>query len=86
MITALAENRRMTDVFGELLERHAAFRDRVITFAAMWPVLNVRDVVSVQLDGKAVQEEQSAPVRDPIFRRACAPARHRPRRQPANRR
>jgi hypothetical protein len=27
-------------------------------------------IVSVQLDGKAVQEEQSAPVRDPIFRRA----------------
>jgi len=31
-------------------------------------------IVSVQLDGKAVQEEQSAPVRHPIFRRACAPS------------
>ena len=26
-------------------------------------------IISVQLDGNAVQEEQSAPVRDPIFRR-----------------
>ncbi|RWO41381.1 hypothetical protein [Mesorhizobium sp.] len=44
MITALAENRRMTDAYSELLDRHAEFRDRVKAFADMWPVLNVRDV------------------------------------------
>lgn len=44
MVTALTENRRMKDSYGELLDRQAAFRDRVIQFADMWPVLNVRDV------------------------------------------
>lgn len=44
MITALAENRRMTGVFDELVDQNHAFRERVLVFADMWPVLNVRDV------------------------------------------
>jgi hypothetical protein len=44
MITALAENRRMTDVYGELVDQNAAFRNRVMAFAQRWPVLNVKDV------------------------------------------
>lgn len=43
MITALAENRRMTDIYEELLDQNRAFRERVLAFADMWPVLNVRD-------------------------------------------
>lgn len=34
----------MTDAYCELLDRHPEFRDRVMAFADMWPVLNVRDV------------------------------------------
>jgi hypothetical protein len=34
------------------------------------------------LGGKAVQEEQSAPVRHPIFRRACAPSTTTPTCEP----
>lgn len=44
MITALAENRRMNDGYGELIDRNSAFRKRALAFADMWPVLNVRDV------------------------------------------
>lgn len=44
MITALAENRRMMDAFDELVDQNRAFRERVLDFADIWPVLNVRDV------------------------------------------
>ncbi len=44
MISALAENRRMTDAFDELVDQNRAFREYVLDFADMWPVLNVRDV------------------------------------------
>lgn len=44
MISALAENQRMTDVYAHLLADDARFRRRVTSFATLWPVLNVRDV------------------------------------------
>jgi len=44
MITALADNRRMTDAYDGLIDRRGDFRRRVMTFSALWPVLNVRDV------------------------------------------
>jgi hypothetical protein len=44
MITALAENPRITNVYDDLMRTSDEFRRRVIAFAAMWPVLNVRDV------------------------------------------
>jgi hypothetical protein len=44
MITALADNRRATDAYDNLMEVSADFRRRVATFSGMWPVLNVRDV------------------------------------------
>jgi hypothetical protein len=44
MITSLAENRRMTDAYEELLRASPDFRRRVGSFAQRWPVFNVRDV------------------------------------------
>jgi hypothetical protein len=44
MITALAENGRMTEAYTQLLEGDARFRSRVLAFAELWPVLNVRDL------------------------------------------
>ena len=44
MITALAENPRMNDAYGDLIDRHRAFRRDVLRFAELWPVLSVRDL------------------------------------------
>lgn len=44
MVSALAENRRLTDAYAALLDSDEAFRERILAFAALWPVLNVRDV------------------------------------------
>jgi hypothetical protein len=44
MISALADNRRMTDAYGQLLQSDPEFRRSVVAFARLWPVLNVRDV------------------------------------------
>lgn len=43
MITAIADNRRITDEYEHLMEM-SDFRRRVIAFSELWPVLNVRDV------------------------------------------
>lgn len=43
MITAIADNRKVTDAYNELMET-PEFSRRVMAFARMWPVLNVRDV------------------------------------------
>jgi hypothetical protein len=45
MITALADNRRMTDAYTELMHSNPQFQRRVMRFSDLWPVLNVRDVV-----------------------------------------
>lgn len=44
MIRAVVANRRMTENYGALMERSTLFHRHVSEFAAMWPVLNVRDV------------------------------------------
>lgn len=44
MITALAENRRMFNVYEHLMDTDQRFHRRVLSFAELWPVLNVRDV------------------------------------------
>lgn len=44
MITALADNSRMTDAYNELVDRDRSFQRHVMRFAELWPVLNVRDV------------------------------------------
>lgn len=44
MINALTENRRMMDAYADLLETDHRFRRGVLSFAELWPVLNVRDV------------------------------------------
>lgn len=44
MISALAENRRVTDAYEHLLHNAPRFQSRVMRFSKMWPVLNVRDV------------------------------------------
>lgn len=44
MITALADNRRMADAYDELVANNAKFRDHVLAFANLWPVLKVKDV------------------------------------------
>lgn len=44
MITALADNRRMTDAYDALIDGHRAFRRDVVRFAELWPVLSVRDL------------------------------------------
>jgi len=44
MITALANHPRLTDAYDGLLANSPDFREKVETFAQMWPVLNVRDV------------------------------------------
>lgn len=43
MIEAIAENRRLNEAFEELLRGSPAFRQQVVSFAADWPVINVRD-------------------------------------------
>jgi hypothetical protein len=43
MIAALAGNERLSDTFDDLMERSSEFRAHVQEFAAMWPVINVRD-------------------------------------------
>ncbi|MFD1104776.1 hypothetical protein, partial [Sphingobium olei] len=43
MITAIAENRRATDAYEELMQDDD-FQRRVMAFSQLWPVLNVRDV------------------------------------------
>jgi hypothetical protein len=43
MISAIADNRRVTDEYEHLMES-PDFRRRVIAFSEVWPVLNVRDV------------------------------------------
>jgi len=42
MISAIAENRRVTEAYESLLDRRG-FRQSVTAFAATWPVVNVRD-------------------------------------------
>lgn len=44
MINALAANRRANAEFDRLMGEDAEFQRNVEEFAAMWPVLNVRDV------------------------------------------
>jgi hypothetical protein len=44
MITALADNRRMTDAYDALIASDRAFRRGVVRFAELWPVLSVRDL------------------------------------------
>jgi hypothetical protein len=44
MITAVAEHRRVSGSYEELMERSSEFRRRVLTFSEMWPVVNVRDL------------------------------------------
>lgn len=44
MISALANHQRLSDAYGDLMEQCQDFRDEVNFFAAMWPVLNVRDI------------------------------------------
>jgi hypothetical protein len=44
MIAALANHQRLSDAYDDLMKRCPDFRERVEIFAAMWPVLNVRDV------------------------------------------
>jgi hypothetical protein len=44
MVNALAKNGRMTEAYAQLLEQDADFQDRLVAFAELWPVLNVRDV------------------------------------------
>jgi hypothetical protein len=44
MVSALAENPRLTDAYAALLDGNEGFRESVMAFAALWPVLNVRDV------------------------------------------
>lgn len=44
MINALADNRRMTDAYTHLLDGDARFRSLAVSFAELWPVLNVRDL------------------------------------------
>ena len=44
MITALADHQRLSNAYDDLTARFSDFRDSVEAFAAMWPVLNVRDV------------------------------------------
>ncbi|NDZ12780.1 hypothetical protein C7T35_10485 [Variovorax sp. WS11] len=44
MITALADHRRVGDAYTDLLRNDSEFEKDVMTFAAMLPVLNVRDV------------------------------------------
>jgi hypothetical protein len=44
MISALAGHPRLTEAFNDLLGNVPGFREKVESFAAMWPVLNVRDV------------------------------------------
>jgi hypothetical protein len=43
MITMIADNRKVTDAYNVLMET-PEFSRRVMAFARMWPVLNVRDV------------------------------------------
>lgn len=43
MITAIADNCRLTDAYAGLMDDFT-FHRRVMSFANMWPVLNVRDV------------------------------------------
>lgn len=44
MITALADNRRMTDAYGALIDDDRTFRRNVVRFAELWPVVSVRDL------------------------------------------
>jgi hypothetical protein len=44
MITVLANHQRLVGAYDELMTRSRGFREKVDIFAAMWPVLNVRDV------------------------------------------
>jgi hypothetical protein len=44
MITSLAENRRTTDAYDDLMQGSRDFRQRVMAFSETWPVVNVRDV------------------------------------------
>ena len=44
MIRDIAANKRLISAYDELVENSQAFRRLVLDFAAMWPVLNVRDV------------------------------------------
>lgn len=44
MITALARNNRLIEAYDVFMDRSPPFGARVRSFAAMWPVLNVRDV------------------------------------------
>lgn len=43
MITALGTNERLVEAYDVLMDQSPRFGDRVRSFAAMWPVLNVRD-------------------------------------------
>ena len=44
MITALANLQRLSDAYDNLMQHSPDFREMVEIFAAMWPVLTVRDV------------------------------------------
>ena len=44
MITALANHPRLAEAYDVLLGNAPDFREKVESFATMWPVLNVRDV------------------------------------------
>jgi hypothetical protein len=43
MIAALVGHKRLSDTFDDLMERFPDFHAQVQAFAAMWPVINVRD-------------------------------------------
>ena len=44
MITALANHKRLTEAYNELMRNSPDFCEKVEAFATMWPVLNVCDV------------------------------------------
>jgi hypothetical protein len=43
MIAALGTNKRLIEAYDAAIDQSPGFRNRVRSFAAMWPVLNVRD-------------------------------------------
>lgn len=44
MINALADHQRLVDRFSELMQHCPDFHEKVLAFAKMWPVINVRDL------------------------------------------
>lgn len=63
MITALADNRRMTDAYGALIDDNRTFLRHVVRFAELWPVMSVRDLRK-KLGRDAFWEMDRAALRD----------------------